>query len=133
MIQDTARSRLGSKGTLQKTWGSMALTFNLQPATLNNVQDPAGLWQYEGGILLENGEKIGRYATAKRTVVQGTDAQNTAMLTIQLFFDGATPPQTLVLHGAHSFNTGEQVGSVSAASANLLPTSATRSHDLVTC
>jgi hypothetical protein len=38
------------------------------------------------------------------------------MLTTTLFFIGKNPPENITLHGAHDFNSGNQIGSVSAAS-----------------
>jgi hypothetical protein len=45
-----------------------------------------------------------------------TDAQNTAMLTLEIFFLPNKPPQNLVMQGSHDFSSGEEIGSVSAAS-----------------
>jgi len=49
---------------------------------------------------------------------QGTDQdnQNTANLTIMIFFIGQHPPESITLAGAHDFNSGNETGSVSAAS-----------------
>jgi hypothetical protein len=33
-----------------------------------------------------------------------------------LFYIGEKPPQNITLHGAHDFNSGGEIGSVSAAS-----------------
>lgn len=52
-------------------------------------------------------------------IVGATDAQNTAMLTLEVFFEPQHPPQNIVLQGAHDFNSGHEVGSVSAASGAL--------------
>jgi hypothetical protein len=38
------------------------------------------------------------------------------MLWMTLFFLGQQPPQNMTLHGAHDFNSGGEIGSVSAAS-----------------
>jgi hypothetical protein len=60
---------------------------------------------------------IGRFARVKRTVLGGgTDTLNTAMLTITIFFNGPSAPQTLTLQGSHSFSDGEERGSISGAS-----------------
>jgi hypothetical protein len=85
-------------------------------SSLQNVDDQAGRWQFEGGKVMQKGEHIANYASTKRVVNQGTDEQNTAMLTITIFFLGKSPPQNMTLQGAHNFNSGDQIGSVSAAS-----------------
>ncbi len=97
----------------------MALTLTLERTVLKNVDDLAGRWQYEGGKVFEDRRDVGFYASTKRVVFGATDAQNTAMLTLEVFFLPQKPPQNLVLQGAHDFNSGEEIGSVSAASANL--------------
>jgi len=38
------------------------------------------------------------------------------MLWVTLFFEGEKPPENITLHGAHDFNSGNEIGSVSAAS-----------------
>jgi hypothetical protein len=98
------------------------LTFTLHRECLTNVEDPAMGWQIEGGKVLENGEHVANYSSVKRMSC-GTREQNTAQLWMTLFFlggkasgKGGTPPQNITLHGAHDFNTGDEIGSVSAAS-----------------
>jgi hypothetical protein len=95
-----------------------SLTLTLaRTSALTNVADPAGTSQYDGGTVSLGGSVIGRYARVKRTVLGGgTDTQNTAMLTITIFMLGSDPPQTVTLQGSHSFNDGEERGSISAAS-----------------
>jgi hypothetical protein len=39
------------------------------------------------------------------------------MIWMTVFFLDERPPQNITLHGAHNFNSGEEIGSVSAASA----------------
>jgi hypothetical protein len=94
-------------------------TFNLVRTVLNNVDDIAGRWQHEGGEVIQKNKKIGYYASTKRVTFGATDAQNTAMLTLTIFLGksrtGAT--ENITLQGAHDFNTGNEIGSVSAASA----------------
>jgi hypothetical protein len=46
----------------------------------------------------------------------GTTEQNTAQLWLTLFFLGQKPPENMTIHGAHDFNSGDEIGSVSAAS-----------------
>jgi hypothetical protein len=94
--------------------GSVTLT--LDRLSLTNVDDAAGRWQYEGGKVSKAGTQIGNYAITRRVTSGGTDAQNTAMVTVTLFFLRENPPQNITLQGAHSFNNGLSRGSVSAAS-----------------
>lgn len=83
---------------------------------LQNVDDAAGRWQYEGGKVFDKEKHVAYYAGTKRVIFMATEAQNTAMLTITLFFFPEKPPQTITLQGAHDFNSGNETGSVSAAS-----------------
>jgi hypothetical protein len=90
-------------------------------STLTSVDDAVGAWQFDGGTVSLEGSVIGRYARVKRTVLGGgTDTQNTAMLTITIFFTGSstqlTAPQTVTLQGSHSFSDNEERGGISAAS-----------------
>lgn len=98
----------------------MSLTYTLVRECLNNVTDIAGLWQVEGGRVLENQKQVANYSSLKR-VSCGTEQQNTAMLWMTLFFEGEKPPENITLHGAHDFNSGGEIGSVSAASTAFAP------------
>jgi hypothetical protein len=98
----------------------MSLTYTLVRECLNNVTDIAGLWQVEGGRVLENQKQVANYSCVKR-VSCGTQEQNTAMLWVTLFFEGEKPPENITLHGAHDFNSGGEIGSVSAASTAFAP------------
>ena len=93
----------------------MALTYTLVRECLNNVEDVAGRWQIEGGQVLQGKRKVANYSSVKR-VSCGTEEQNTAMLWLTLFFLKGKPPENMTLHGAHDFNSGGEIGSVSAAS-----------------
>jgi hypothetical protein len=93
----------------------MVLTYTLVRQCLNNVDDDAGRWQVEGGTVLEYNNHVANYSSVKR-VSCGTNEQNTAMVWMTLFFIGIKPPDNITLHGAHDFNSGGQIGSVSAAS-----------------
>jgi hypothetical protein len=93
----------------------MALTYTLVRECLNNVEDVGGLWQIEGGQVLQGKRKVANYSSVKR-VSCGTREQNTAMLWLTLFFLKGKPPENMTLHGAHDFNSGGEIGSVSAAS-----------------
>jgi streptogramin lyase len=90
-------------------------TYTLHRDCLNNVDDPGMRWQIEGGKVLEDDKHVANYSSVKR-VSCGTTDQNTAQLWITLFFLGGQPPENITLHGAHDFNSGGQIGSVSAAS-----------------
>jgi hypothetical protein len=91
------------------------LTYTLNRDCLNNVDDPGIRWQIEGGKVMERDKHVGNYSSVKR-VSCGTEEQNTAQLWVTLFFLGEKPPQNITLHGAHDFNSGGEIGSVSAAS-----------------
>ncbi len=98
----------------------MSLTYTLVRECLNNVNDPAGFWQIEGGKVLEHGQHVANYSSVKR-VSCGTHEQNTAMLWITLFFLKDKPPENMTLHGAHDIHSGGEIGSVSAASISFAP------------
>lgn len=95
----------------------MPLLLNSRKA-LTNVDDPAGRWQFEGGSVTQENKHVANYASFKRVTFQGTDQdnQNTASVTTIVFFIGAHPPESITLEGAHDFNSGNETGSVSAAS-----------------
>jgi hypothetical protein len=95
----------------------MALKYTLVRECLDNVEDNAGRWQIEGGKVMQRDRHVANYSSVKR-VSCGTHEQNTAMLWLTLFFlkGNAAPPENMTLHGAHDFNSGGQIGSVSAAS-----------------
>jgi len=93
----------------------MALTYDLVRECLNNVDDNAGRWQIEGGKVFEKRKHVANYSSVKR-VSCGTREQNTAMLWLTLFFLKGAPPENMTLHGSHDFNSGGEIGSVSAAS-----------------
>jgi hypothetical protein len=96
----------------------MALTLTLERSVLNNVDDAAGRWQYEGGRVFEETRDVGWYAGTKRVIFGATAAQNAAALMLEVFFQPTRRPQNLVLQGAHDVS-GDEVGSVSAASSTL--------------
>ena len=97
----------------------MALILTFARKALNNVDDVAGRWQFEGGSVTEDKRHVANYASFKRVTFHGTDqdSQNTASVTTTIFFIGAHPPESITLEGAHDFNSGNETGSVSAASA----------------
>jgi hypothetical protein len=93
----------------------MAQTFDLVRECLNNVEDVAGRWQISGGKVFQKKKHVANYSIVKR-ISCGTVQQNTAMLWITLFFLKGKPPENITMHGSHDFNSGGQIGSVSAAS-----------------
>ena len=98
----------------------MALKYKLVRQCLNNVEDVAVRWQIEGGDVFEKDKKVGTYSSVKR-ISCGTMEFNTAQLWLTLFFKprkAGNAPENMTLHGAHNFNSGNQLGSVSAASAS---------------
>ena len=94
----------------------MHLSYELKREVLNNVPDAAGTWQFEGGETMVDHKVVGHYAAERRVVFRGTEAQNTAMLRVTLFFLDKEPPENITLEGSHDFNSGSEMGSVSAAS-----------------
>jgi hypothetical protein len=99
----------------------MPMILELKGLALTNVNDAAGRWQIEGGqvYLVSNSEHIANYESVKRVTFKGTDqnGQNTASVRTTLYFLGADhPPHNITLEGAHDFSTGNETGSVSAAS-----------------
>ncbi len=96
----------------------MSTTYQLKRKSLNNVDDVAGRWQHEGGDVFFKEKPVGHYASYKRVTFGGTDAQNTAMLTLTIFLAASKTgaPENITAQGSHDFNSGNEVGSVSAAS-----------------
>lgn len=94
--------------------GSVSLTLNR--VTLINVPDAAGLYQQEGGTVFKGAVQVGNYVVTRRVTNGGTTAQNTAAVTITIFFLGVSPPENITFQGSHSFSTGRSIGSISAAS-----------------
>jgi hypothetical protein len=98
----------------------MALLLEFKRLALTNVDDAAGRWQFEGGqVFFREKEHVANYASVKRVTFKGTDqnGQNTASVSTTLYFLGAhNPPQNVTLEGAHDFSSGNETGSVSAAS-----------------
>jgi hypothetical protein len=94
------------------------LSLSLSRRSLTNVEDAGGRWQYEGGEATGENELVANYASTKRVVIQGTETQNTAILTLTLFFRGSSsqPIENMTLQGSHDFTSGDEIGSVSAAS-----------------
>jgi hypothetical protein len=95
-------------------------SYTLDRECLNKVDDVAGRWEIEGGKVMQREKHVANYSSVKR-VSCGTHEQKTAMLWITLFFLGGKPPENMTLHGSHDFNTGGEIGSVSAASQDFAP------------
>jgi hypothetical protein len=93
----------------------MALIYTLVRECTHDVKDVAGIWQIEGGNVLENKEPIATYSSARR-VDCGTTRLETSMLWTTLFFLKGKPPENITLHGAHDLASNAETGSVSAAS-----------------
>ena len=96
----------------------MPLLLKFTRKALNNVDDAAGRWQFEGGSVEQDKKHVANYASIKRVTFHGTDqdGQNTASVTTTIFFIGSHPPESITLEGAHDFNSGNETGSVSACS-----------------
>ena len=97
----------------------MAKKYELERECLNNAEDAGERWQIEGGRVFQgkNRKHVANYSSVKR-VSCGTHEQNTAQLWMTLFFLNGAPPQNMSLLGAHDFNSGGEIGSVSAASSS---------------
>lgn len=131
----------------------MPLRVQFTQAAWTSVADAAGSWQFEGGQVAETAmaelggrpiatpaaRQIGNYASTKRIIAKGTDqnSQNTSMATTTIFFIQQIPPQNITLEGVHDLTTGNEIGSVSAASGEFLgyigkPYSRNGANNLVT-
>ena len=91
-------------------------TMQLRRVSLTNVNDAAGLWQYAGGTVWQAGRQVGYYGWTNRVINGGTNALNTSMMTVTLFFSGSVPYRNVTLQGAWNFGPGNAIGGVSAAS-----------------
>lgn len=94
------------------------MNLTLTQHSLSNVDDAAGRWQFEGGEVFQQNIHIANYASTKRVVIGGTEVQNTAMLTLTLFFinQPGQVTENMTLQGSHDFGSGNEIGSVSSAS-----------------
>jgi hypothetical protein len=95
---------------------SNSVSYELVRASLTNVDDAAGRWQHEGGIIRANGIDFGHYCSQKRVTMGGTDALNCASINITLFLPTTTGLGCITMQGVHEFNSGDQSGSVSSVS-----------------
>jgi hypothetical protein len=96
------------------------LTFRLERHALNNTQDPAGVWQFEGGFVFDmSGTRVGSYSSTKRMTTSALEPPlNAGTLTLSILFLGSSPPENVTVQGSHDFSSGNEVGSVSAASSS---------------
>jgi len=95
-----------------------------QPVTLTldrvgglvNVDDAAGRWQYEAGVVYcaDGFVAWGVYMIQRRVTI-GAEQVNSGAVTVTLIM-GNTPADNITLQGAHAFDTGSYLGSVSATS-----------------
>ncbi|MGH7485549.1 MAG: hypothetical protein ACRD3J_23550 [Thermoanaerobaculia bacterium] len=88
-------------------------TLTLKRVSLTNVNDAAGLWQYEAGTVLVGEKLVGAFAATRRFVTGTTPPAD--MFTLTLFFAG-NPPRNVTLMGSWTTNPGGGIGGVSAAS-----------------
>lgn len=104
-----------------------AVRYKLTRTVLKNVDDAAGRWQFEGGSVSRinsngNGQKVANYSSTKRVTFGATDGDglNAATVTTTFLFlsggGGGGGGENLTLMGTHNFSSGNQMGSVSAAS-----------------
>jgi|GEM_PF-4174846 len=117
-IMVIALAALGALATETASANSQTLT--LARTNLTNVSDAAGLYQHEAGTLENSsGSSIGTYILVRRVTSGGTDAYNVADQKITLFFAPSSSgvlPETMILEGVYSYNSGAFGGSVAAAS-----------------
>jgi hypothetical protein len=86
-------------------------------STLTNVSDAEGTWQYDGGDVYYNNSLLGYYSRTKR--VSNGVGINAGAVTITIYLIGQNPPQNVTLQGTHDFSSGNEIGSISAASNTL--------------
>ncbi|WP_347986795.1 hypothetical protein [Methylomonas sp. AM2-LC] len=95
-------------------------TLVLKRNTLQNVNDAAGLWQYDAGQVFQGTTQVGYYQATNRVTTKGGAVLNAAAETITVFLDDAqlkgSAPRNITLEGAHDYSSGNFQGSVSAAS-----------------
>ena len=82
--------------------------FNVDPA---GAPLPLARSQYDAGKILLAGQTIGEYLRVKDVHAV---TQNVAAVTITLFFPSETPVST-TLQGVHSFDSGDETGSITAS------------------
>lgn len=72
----------------------MPLLLKFSRKALNNVDDAAGRWQFEGGSVTRENRHVANYASVKRVTFHGTDqdGQNTASVTTTIFSSAVIRP-----------------------------------------
>ena len=88
-------------------------TLTLKRVSLTNVNDAAGLWQYEGGTVFLGVKQVGAFGATRR-LINGVNPP-ADMFTLTLFFAG-NPPRNVTLMGSWFTSPGGGIGGVSAAS-----------------
>jgi len=83
--------------------------FNFDPP---GAPSPLGRTQYDAGKLLAGTQGVGEYVRVKDVHAV---TMNVAAVTITLFFP-APLPVPITLQGVHSFDSGNETGSISASS-----------------
>ncbi len=89
-------------------------------APLTNVEDAAGRFQHEAGVVRRGAAIVGNYFLFRRVDTLAGGLFNTGATHITLFFKPArgtnAAPESITIDGAHDFSTGAFKGSVSATS-----------------
>ena len=88
-------------------------TLTLKRVSLTNVNDAAGLWQYEAGTVSLGNKQVGAFAATRRFITGVNPPAD--MFTLTLFFSG-NPPRNATLMGSWTTSPGGGIGGVSAAS-----------------
>ena len=93
------------------------LTYELRRECLNNVEDVAGRWQIEGGTVFQRNRHCRELLEREASQLWDAPAEHRDALADAVLPENAeNAPENITLHGAHDFNSGGEIGSVSAAS-----------------
>jgi hypothetical protein len=99
---------------------SEGTVFTLNRKVLEGVDDDAGSWLFEGGDVLQDGQKVGGYQSAQRVVTGALSPEfNQAPMTMTILLSGQSPAQNMTLQGVHDYGSGNEIGSVAAISSGL--------------
>ena len=79
------------------------------------VSDAVGSTVHDGGIVTLADNIIGRYVRTIRTL-NGSELQNTGIVTIVLFGLGTYPAPNVTLFGSHDLTSGSEIGGIGASS-----------------
>jgi hypothetical protein len=115
-MQDSSNFKISSISLQEVALPPLALQLQ-QVSPLFNFDPPGaplplGRTQYDAGRVLMAGQVIGEYLRVKDVHAVSF---NVAAVTITLFFPAATPAP-ITLQGAHTFDSGNEAGSISASS-----------------